>query len=395
MRTLLIQYEGDFLEAYERLEQTGSEIYYGHKYILEQLDRIGQQLGETAILCCRSRTAYDVVLPTGLRVMGGGADKEWDGAAILDRVKAYDPTHIVVLGPLTKFIKWGLRSGKAVSCIFADSFEISRLRLLYRYGRLGRLLNDPRVLWVANHGVGASQSLARLGVNENKIIPWDWTYSRQPDDLPVRSAPLGKKVTLFFAGSITERKGIPDILNAVALLKRDGVNADVKLAGDGEIERFSKHAEDLGVSDQVEFLGRIANSAVAEQMRAATIVVVPSQHAYPEGLPLTIYEALCARTPLVVSDHPMFVGRLADEQTALIYPSGDAESLAEKIRRLIEDEQLYARLSENSQKAWLSLQISAKWGEVLLRMLRDGKGDKTWLSSHSLHSAVHSSRSTQ
>jgi len=44
-------------------------------------------------------------------------------------------------------------------------------------------------------------------------------------------------------------------------------------------------------------------------MRSADAIVIPSRHEYPEGLPLTIYEALAARTPIVASDHQCFSAR--------------------------------------------------------------------------------------
>ena len=47
-------------------------------------------------------------------------------------------------------------------------------------------------------------------------------------------------------------------------------------------------------------------------MSAHDIVIVPSRHDYPEGLPMTIYEALAMRTPLVVSDHPMIKAGLGN-----------------------------------------------------------------------------------
>jgi hypothetical protein len=35
MRTLVVQYAGDYREANHRLQTTGTETYYGHRYVLE------------------------------------------------------------------------------------------------------------------------------------------------------------------------------------------------------------------------------------------------------------------------------------------------------------------------------------------------------------------------
>ena len=135
---------------------------------------------------------------------------------------------------------------------------------------------------------------------------------------------------------------------------------------------------------QVAFLGLIPNAEVGACMRAASVVVVPSQHAYPEGLPLTIYEALCARTPIVASDHPMFVRRLVHRETALIYRAGKPGELADGIAELIADPALYAALSAASQRAWDGLQIPLKWGDLIARWLGGTEDDRHWLAAQSL-----------
>ena len=61
-------------------------------------------------------------------------------------------------------------------------------------------------------------------------------------------------------------------------------------------------------------------------MHAHDAVVVPSQHAYPEGLPMTIYDAYCSRSPLIASDHPMFRSKVIDDETAVVFGAGDASA---------------------------------------------------------------------
>jgi len=384
MRILFVQFAGDFKAAHDRLAASGTETYFGHRYVLEQLGGLAQTHGPTAILCCKSPSAYDVVLPSGLRVIGAGATGRWDSPETMRIVRAYRPTHLVVLGPLTRLIRWGLGAQARVLCIFADSFEIHPIRRLIRFGRLPALLNDPRIDWVGNHGLGACQSLARIGVAPDKILPWDWLHVREPRQRAPKASAGEAPHTLFYAGLVTERKGIRDVIAAAAHLKHGGVPVRVKVAGAGEIDQFRAVAEAAGVGDAFEFLGLIPNDAVTAGMREADIVVVPSQHAYPEGLPLTIYEALCANTPIVASDHPMFVRRLADRESALIYPAGRPAELAGRIRELLGNPALYAALSGASQRTWEGLQIPLKWGDLVARWLADGAEDRRWLGAHSL-----------
>ena len=390
MRLLLVQYAGDYLSAHEFLQSSGTEAYFGHRYVLEQIGELSTRVEDIAILCCLSPTAHDQRLPSGVRVIGTGIGKNWSNSETWRVIRDFAPTHLVVLGPLTGAIRWGLKTNCKLLCILADSFEINPVRRFLRYGRLPSLLNNPRVTWVGNHGVNSCRSLQNYGVNPDKIVPWDWLHARQPQDSSVRSSAGPGPWSLFFAGQVTERKGIRDVISAIALLKARGLQVTARIAGQGEIDRYGCIAEEQGVRDRIDFLGLIPNHMVLEHMRAASLVVVPSQHAYPEGLPLTIYEALCARTPIVASDHPMFFRRLVHEENALIYRAGRVSELADRIEQLLRDRALYERISEASQRAWEKLQIPIKWGDLVRCWLTADENGWQLLHDHRLSSGLYS-----
>ena len=384
MRLLLVQFAGDYRAAQRLLDSSGAELYRGHRYILDQLAGFRAELGEAAILCGISDEEYVTTLPSGVVAIGANAHPDKDAATVIARIEDYDPTHIVILAPMPKIIRWAIRSGRRTMCLFADSFNTGALRRFLRFGRIAARLNDPRIEWVANHGVNACRSLARIGVKPDKIVPWDFPATRRPDDLPSKPGTTGGTATLFFAGEIIALKGVGDVIEAVAKLKARGIDVKFDIAGQGQVERFRALAERLGVADRIDFLGRIPNTEVVQRMRDATAVIVPSRHRYPEGSPLTIYEALCARTPIVASDHPMFAGRLIDGESALIFAEGRPVMLADQIARLIADPTLQSRLSGNAQVAWERLQVPVRWDAMIRCWARDLPEDRAWLTSQRL-----------
>jgi glycosyltransferase involved in cell wall biosynthesis len=386
MRLIVIQYAGDYLEAHRRLQESGTEIYYGHRYALEQLAHLGQMFGETAILCCRSGQKYNTKLPSGLTVIGAGVDPNGGSHVITQLISDYDPTHLVALAPMPRIIRWGITTNRRIFCLFADSFGTNGIRRFFRYGRLTRLLNHRRVEWVANHGINACVSLAKIGVERDKIIPWDWPHARQPRDTPPKMKLDSDVRTLVYVGAVNAQKGIGDVISAVAELKRRGAPVTLKVAGAGDLRRFEVLASRLGVEPEVHFLGLISNDSVLQVMRDASVIVVPSRHSSSEGLPLTIYEALCARTPIVASDHPMFDRRLKHRVNAMIYPAGKPAELAGCVEELFTNQKLYGSLSAAAQGAWEDLQISVKWGELLYRWAGDRAEDRRWLFESRLSS---------
>ena len=113
-------------------------------------------------------------------------------------------------------------------------------------------------------------------------------------------------------------------------------------------------------------------------MREADLVIIPSRHEYPEGLPLTIYEALCSRNPIIASDHPMFKNQLKDSISAMVFPAKNSSALAAKIEQIMTDLQLYNQISLASAETWQKLQIPVKRWNLIERWLDDSPESQQW-----------------
>ncbi|WP_343614041.1 glycosyltransferase [Novosphingobium sp.] len=385
-RLLIVQYAGDYREARQRIMQDGSEIYYGHSYVLDQLDHLASRHGEAAFMCCLA-PHYVEKLDNGVTLMGANAGRRGgiDPAPVIRMIADYDPTHLIVHGPLNALLRDGLKRDIHLGCILADSFNMHPLDRWLRFGRLPGLLNDSRVTLVANHGVNSARSLVKLGVQAEKVIPWDYPQMRRPEHWPVKAAPAQGKLELLYVGSIGRKKGVGDVIDALALLQHRP-EIVLKIAGAGQRERFEARAQKMGVADRVEFLGLVPNGRIMEMMHASAAVIVPSRHAFPEGLPLTLYEALASRTPVIASDHPMFSGHIEHGHSALVFPAGQPRALAQQIETLLSDPALYARISEGAAQAWQRMQIPVRWGEMVDRWVAGSDEDRAWLDGHTLAS---------
>lgn len=386
-RLLVVQYAGDYRQAYWRREKDGTESYHAHGYVLDTMARLAERHGAAGLLCGHCDEPYDEMLPNGVRAIGVPGDPGKASAALTTAIDAFAPTHLVVHGPMTGLLRLVAGREVRVACIFADSFETSWLRRRLRFGNLVGLLNRAQVEWVGNHGRNACLSLARIGVDRGKILPWDFPHRHDPADMPVRAAPDGLPYSLLYVGSLVPSKGVGDLIEAVARLRRDGLDIGARIAGGGDRARFEALARQHGVADDVEFLGLVPNAGIRPMMRAATAVCVPSWHRYPEGLPLTIYEALSTRTPIVASDHPMFAGHLRHGETAMIHRERDPAGLASAVRTVIESPETYRRISEASASVWSGLQIGTKWADLLDHWLADDAASAAWFTTNSLRAS--------
>jgi glycosyltransferase involved in cell wall biosynthesis len=121
-------------------------------------------------------------------------------------------------------------------------------------------------------------------------------------------------------------------------------------------------------------------------MIKADLVLIPSRHEYPEGFPMTIYEALCSRTPMIASDHPMFQNFLIHGVNAMIFPAMNSKALAEIIEKVLSDATLYNSLSLAAPEAWKQLQIPVKWADMIHRWLNHSAENQNGLFAHTLAS---------
>ena len=176
---------------------------------------------------------------------------------------------------------------------------------------------------------------------------------------------------------------LDDPTQAVATLRGAGLDVRCSVAGKGPMDEYRRRAADLGCTDAVTYLGLVENDRVVELFREADIVVVPSKPEFPEGFPLTLFEAIATRTPIVASDHPMFRPIMQDGVTAAVFRAGDAAGLAAQVRRVIGDPALYGTLSRNADVSWAALQGPADWRTMLFDWVTQGD-DAPYLEAHAL-----------
>ena len=143
-------------------------------------------------------------------------------------------------------------------------------------------------------------------------------------------------------GRMTEIKRVGDLLEAVARLLENGVDAELVLAGDGpQRAELEAHAHALRVADRAHFLGMRRD--VAALYGACDVVALTSAN---EGTPVSLIEALAAGTPVVSTDVGGVRDVVDDERTGILVPPHDPQAVAEALTRLARDDELRHSLAD-------------------------------------------------
>lgn len=154
---------------------------------------------------------------------------------------------------------------------------------------------------------------------------------------------------ICYLGVLVPRKGVGDLLQALQILQRRGLQPPVYLtvAGSGEdLPRLEAMCRELGISAQVCFPGWIDHEEKAATLRHCQCFVLPSYH---EGLPVCVLEALSYGVPTVSTDVGSVDEAVRDCENGRLVPPGDPEVLAEAIRWVISDRDRWKYLSRRAR----------------------------------------------
>lgn len=389
-RVVFIQH-GDYRDAVHRFAAGGEEFYHAQRYTVNAVAALAAAR-EVVVICVRNQ-AYEQVLTNGVRAIGVPLRDETDMDELLALLSNLAPTEIVLRSPMFRVLKWARSRRVRVMPIFADSFPRQGIRNRWKNMNLVRQLNRPEIEWIGNHNVPASRNLVALGIDARKVIPYDYPPDHSPWDQDVHEPPQAPYLCLY-VGKIARIKGVEDCIRAVHALTRSGLDCELDIIGTGdETSNMKLLVSELGLDRRVRFLGPVPHHRITGEMQERDVVLVPTRKEYTESGPMTINEALAARTPIVASDHPVIAERVQDGWSARLYRAGDPVALAGALREVLTDPHFYRRMSRNAPQAWERLQCPAKWAELVERWVRNDPEDREWLSANTLASGEYSNMS--
>lgn len=165
------------------------------------------------------------------------------------------------------------------------------------------------------------------------------------------AVPMGAREPLVvFVGSIFNRRHVPDLIAAFALVARDVPDARLLIAG---ANRTWPH-EDLraliaasGVSSQITWLDSPPGARIAEALSRASAGAFLSEY---EGFALTPLEALAHGVPSVMLDTP--VAREVYGDAGVYVSRGDIAGTAAALTRLLRDPAARATLVDRAAPLW-------------------------------------------
>ncbi len=187
-------------------------------------------------------------------------------------------------------------------------------------------------------------------------------FTEQPTEAIRKRLGLGEARVVVFAGRLERLKGAETVVRAMAKLAADRTQPEppvLLVIGDdshngasesrssgGERARLEALAASVGIGGQVRFLGSVDQPALAGYLSLAAVCVVPS---YSESFGLVALEAAACGTPVVAARVGGLPTIVKDGLTGFTLISHDPAQYAERIGRLLADEELRRCFSRRSR----------------------------------------------
>ena len=232
-----------------------------------------------------------------------------------------------------------LRRASAVLCVSSDLAGIAR--------RLGAATEKVHTL--------------RNGIDTSVF------YFREQAEARAELGIAARDRIVLFVGWLSALKGVPQLLEAVAMLNRGGTDPwRIALIGEGSLEQSLRaKAKSLGIQIQASFLGPLNNRRIAAWMNACDLLCLPSES---EGCPNVIVEALSCGRP-VVATQVGGIPELVNESSGVLVGSNAPRALAdglEKAGRTTWDRYAISRVNSRSWN-----QVAQETYQVCEQVLRN------------------------
>lgn len=262
---------------------------------------------------------------------------------VLAALRALRPQQLFLSGPKSQV--WGGIAARLLglpSTLFFNHMMSA--------GRIGRLtfMIQRTVSSSSDHAIAVSQAVEewvkhRYGMpgERIKVIYPEIDVDRFADAVAAESP--GHPVIAIIGRVVFDEKGQDLMVAAMPKILARFPDAVLNVIGDGrDLPALHALIECMGVQDSVRLLGRRRD--IAEQVKAATVIAVPST--CDEAFSLVAIEAAAAGRPSVAFASGGLVESVRDGETGMIVPKRDVDALAAAILELCAEPERANAMSE-------------------------------------------------
>jgi len=197
------------------------------------------------------------------------------------------------------------------------------------------------------------------GTDPDRFIPGGIASGPGVDESP----------TILIVGNLLAGKGHELVLKAIGKLTSLFPDLQCGIIGEGaDRERFARLAADLGITDQIHFLGRRSRDDVAQAMRDCTVFVLPSRY---EGLGCVYLEAMASGKPVIACRGQGIDEIIQHRSNGWLIPVDGLDELVQGLQVLLSDNDLRAQLGRAAKETILDRLTMSHQAQKMLQIYEE------------------------
>ena len=158
---------------------------------------------------------------------------------------------------------------------------------------------------------------------------------------PAQSKERTDTLKLLTVGRLSVTKRVPMLIDAIDILRKDGLKVCFTIAGGGQMQQQLREIIlQRGLSDVIEMAGRISPENMPRIYRQNDILISASMQ---EGMSNAMLEAMASGLPIITT-RCEGVEELIDDNGLVVEPA-NAEEIAKAVRKLADNRQLHKQMS--------------------------------------------------
>jgi glycosyltransferase involved in cell wall biosynthesis len=170
----------------------------------------------------------------------------------------------------------------------------------------------------------------------------------------LRPAPRPRPRCVVAVGRLVEKKGFPDLVAALALLRETGRPVPATVIGEGpERSRLEALRDRSGLRDLLDLPGARTHEEVLAAVAGAGVLALPcvvTADGDRDALPTVVLEAMALGTPVVSTDVSGLPEMVEDGRSGRLVPPHDPAALAAAIGELLDDPDRAADLADAARR---------------------------------------------
>lgn len=223
----------------------------------------------------------------------------------------------------------------------------------------------------ANYSIATNESYKKIAIERGGMLPERVQVIRsgpKMEKLEINSGnkkyKKGRKFLVGYVGTVGEQEGIDLLLKSILYITK--IRDDVQFAiigGSTMMDQLISWRDEMGVSDFVDFYGRVSDSIMLEILNTADLGVNPDKPTEMNNISTMnkIMEYMALKKPIVQFD--LKEGKFSAQEASLYATPGDTIDFANKIIHLLENESIRKEMGDygyNRVKSELSWEFESK-----------------------------------